>query len=72
MRVRNLSYTALVQWPHFFAAKGMGMAQCGQSFVVTGGGGGTGFGIHLLAARTTMKMANATIKKLMIVLMKLP
>jgi len=65
-------YTALVQCPHFFAETGMGMAHCGQSFVVTSGGGGTGFGIQRFTERTTMKMAKATIRKLMIVLMKFP
>jgi hypothetical protein len=58
-----------VQCPHFFAATGMGMAHCGQSFVVLGG---AGFGIHLFTARTRRNTAKATIRKLMSVLMKFP
>jgi len=42
---------------------------CGQSLVVTGAGG---FGSHLFTERTRTKIANATIRKLMMLLMKLP
>jgi len=48
----------------------MGMAHCGQSFVVTSGGGRHGFGIQQIYGRTTRDQA--TIRKLMIVLMKFP
>jgi hypothetical protein len=47
----------------------MAIAHCGQSLVVTGAGG---FGIHRLTERTSRKIENATITKLMMVLMKLP
>jgi len=66
----RLRQTALVQCPHFFAAAGIGIAHCGQSFVLAGGGGG--FGIHRFTERTSRNTANATIRKLIIVLMKLP
>jgi len=47
----------------------MGMAHCGQSFVVTGG---AGFGSHLLTERTSKKTANATIMKFITVLRNIP
>jgi hypothetical protein len=64
-----LPHSTLVQCPHFFAPIGMAIAHCGHSLVVTGG---AGFGSHLFTARTNRKIANATIRKLIIVLMKLP
>jgi len=58
--------------PHFFAETGMGMAHCGQSFVVTSGGGGTGFGIQAIYGTHHHEDGEGTIRKLMIVLMKFP
>jgi hypothetical protein len=58
-----------VQWPHFFAAIGIAIAHCGQSLVVTGA---AGLGIQRLTTRSNRKIENATIRKLMMVLMKLP
>jgi hypothetical protein len=51
------------------AATGIGISHCGQGLVVTGTGG---LGIHLFTARTITKIAKATIRKLMMVLRKIP
>jgi hypothetical protein len=55
-----------VQCPHFFAATGIGIAHCGQSFVV-GAAAGAGFTTHRFTIRSNRKIANATIKKFTIV-----
>src|SRR5262249_53780069 len=65
------AYRADVQWPHFFAASGTGIAHCGQSLVV-GAAAGAGFAVHRLTVRTSRKTANATIRKLMIAFRKIP
>jgi hypothetical protein len=65
------AYKADVQCPHFFAASGIAIAHCGQSFVV-GAAAGAGFAVQRLTDRTKRKTANATIKKLMMAFRKTP
>jgi hypothetical protein len=55
-----------VQYPHFFAASGIGMAHCGQSLVV-GGAAGAGLASHRFTKRNNRKIAKATIRKFTIV-----
>jgi hypothetical protein len=60
-----------VQCPHFFAAIGIVIAQCGQSFVV-GAAAGAGLATQRFTARTSRKTANATIRKFNIVFKNAP
>jgi hypothetical protein len=60
-----------VQCPQRFAARGIGIAHCGQSFVV-GAATGAGFAAKRLICLTTRKMKKATIRKLTTVFRNIP
>ena len=66
----RLSYNCEVQLGQRFAGMGIAVEQKGQSLVV--GAAATGARCNLFAVRTTRKMTNATIRKLMIVFRNCP
>ena len=61
-----------VQNAQRFALIGIALKQCGHSFVVGSAAGASSFRFKLLSHLMIINTANATIKKLMIVLMNTP